>query len=60
MARSGLAEHEVRGIMSAQMKRADRLARADDVLVNDADINTLRSRVAQLHEKYLSEARARP
>jgi dephospho-CoA kinase len=59
MARSGLAEHEVRGIMRTQLERSARLARADDVLRNDADINTLRARVAQLHEKYLSEARAR-
>ncbi|HEX2826728.1 MAG TPA: dephospho-CoA kinase [Burkholderiales bacterium] len=60
MARSGLADHEVRRIMSSQLDRAARLARADDVLANDADIKTLRARVAQLHEKYLSEARARP
>ena len=60
MTRSGLAEEEVKRIMSAQITRADRLARADDVLANDADINTLRARVARLHEKYLSEARARP
>ena len=60
MARSGLAEEEVRRIMSAQMKRADRLKSADDVLSNDADIKTLRESVARLHEKYLSEARARP
>jgi dephospho-CoA kinase len=60
MARSGLAEHEVLRIMRAQLERSARLARADDVLRNDADINTLRVHVAQLHEKYLSEARARP
>jgi dephospho-CoA kinase len=60
MARSGLADHEVRRIMSSQLDRAARLARADDVLANDADIKTLHARVAQLHEKYLSEARARP
>ena len=59
MARSGLTGDEVKRIMRSQLPRADRLARADDVLANDADINTLRDGVARLHEKFLSEARAR-
>lgn len=60
MTRSGLTAEEVRNIMNAQIARAGRLARADDVLVNDADINHLRGEVARLHDKYLAEARARP
>ncbi|HUR27119.1 MAG TPA: dephospho-CoA kinase [Planctomycetota bacterium] len=60
IARSGLTADEVRSIMKAQIGRAERLARADDVLANDADINQLRHEVTQLHQKYAAEARARP
>ena len=60
MARSGLAAAEVRRIMQAQIGRAERIARADDVLANDGDINSLRNEVTRLHKKYAAEARARP
>ena len=53
MARSGLNEDAVRRIMAAQLPRAQRLAHADDVLSNDADISSLRSQVEALHERYL-------
>ena len=54
IARSGLAEDEIGRIMRAQVPRAKRLAAADDVLANDADIATLRDRVRALHERYLA------
>ncbi len=57
MRRSRLSEAEVRAIMAAQIPRADRLAKADDVLHNDGDENSLRQQVRQLHERYLSLAR---
>ena len=60
IARSGLSADEVRRIMSTQIGRAERLARADDVLTNDADMNALRHEVTRLHQKYASEARATP
>lgn len=53
MARSRLTEAEVRAIMAAQLPRAERLERADDVLVNDADLTTLARNVDALHQKYL-------
>lgn len=56
MARSKLGEDEVKRIMSAQIPRAQRLAAADDVIVNDADIETLRQRVEALHRQYLEAA----
>ena len=59
IARSGLTADEVRNIMKAQIGRAERLARADDVLSNDGDINQLRHEVTRLHQKYAAEARAR-
>lgn len=56
VARSGLAPAEVRAIMAAQASRAERLAAADDVVVNDGDLATLAERVAELHAAYLSGA----
>jgi dephospho-CoA kinase len=58
MARSRLTEDEVRRIMSAQLPRAERVRQAQDVLTNDADINTLRAKVEALHRQYLSAATA--
>ena len=57
VARSGLAEDEIGRIMRAQLPRAERVAAADDVLVNDADLETLRARVEALHQRYLAAAR---
>ena len=54
--RSGLAPAEVQAIMAAQLSRAARLAAADDVLRNDADLDTLRRDVEALHQKYLAAA----
>jgi dephospho-CoA kinase len=56
--RSGLAEDEVRRIMGAQLERAERLKRADDVLSNDGDIESLRKQVEALHERYVRAATA--
>ena len=58
VARSGLDEQEIRRIMRAQLPREKRIAAADDVLSNDADIETLRARVRALHEQYLAAAGA--
>jgi dephospho-CoA kinase len=56
-ARSGLSAQEVRAIMAAQLPRAERLKRADDVLRNDGDLPALRKQVARLHALYLDLAR---
>ena len=56
VARSGLSAEEVRAIMKTQIGRAERLARADDVLRNDGDINHLRDQVERLHAQYLAQA----
>jgi dephospho-CoA kinase len=45
-------------ILSAQLSREARLARADDVLNGDAPLTQVRAEVARLHEKYLSLAAA--
>lgn len=56
--RSGLSAAEVRRIMAAQLPRAERLARADDVLDNDGGMDALRLQVAELHGRYLALARS--
>ena len=56
MARSGLAAGEARRIMAAQLPRAERLRRADDVLHNDGGIEALRRQVGELHARYLALA----
>lgn len=54
MARSGLAQDEVKAILAAQATRAERLAAADDVIVNTASPEALHSEVATLHRRYLA------
>lgn len=51
--RDGRPAMEVRAIIAAQISREQRLAAADDVLVNDADRAKLAAAVEALHRKYL-------
>lgn len=55
-ARSGLSAAEVRAIMAAQASRAERLKKADDVIVNDADLAQLEREVERLRALYRSLA----
>jgi len=55
--RSQLSAEEVRAIMAAQLPRAERVKRADDVLANDGSLEDLRRQVARLHAKYRKLAR---
>jgi len=57
--RSGLAEAEVRAILSSQATREQRLAAADDVIDNSRSQDALADQVARLHEKYLTLSRSR-
>jgi dephospho-CoA kinase len=54
MARSKLSEQEVKAIMSTQVSREYRLQKADDIIINNHDINYLKTQVVQLHQKYLT------
>jgi dephospho-CoA kinase len=56
--RSGHSEETVRKIMASQAGRADRLAQADDVIVNDDGLEALRASSAGLHRRYLALAAA--
>jgi dephospho-CoA kinase len=58
MARSGLARDEVMAILAAQATRTERLAIADDVILNTAPPEALRAEVASLHQRYLGLAAA--
>lgn len=57
MARNGMTEQQVRAIMAAQVTRAQRLAAADDVVLNDDGLDALRPQVERLHAFYLDESR---
>jgi dephospho-CoA kinase len=52
MARSGLTRDEVTAVLAAQAGRAERLAVADDVIVNIASPEALGAEVATLHRRY--------
>jgi len=54
--RSGLSEAQVRAIMSTQVTREQRLARADDLLNNSGDPAAMRREIEALHTKYLALA----
>ena len=59
LARDAESEDQARRILAAQSSRAERLAIADDVIVNDAGLDETRSQVFALHRRYLREAAAR-
>jgi len=59
VARSGLDPVQVRAIIEAQAAREARLAHADDVIDNRADLAMLHAQVDRLHEQYLRAAAAR-
>lgn len=54
MARNGLSMDEVKAIMAAQATRRQRLAVADDVVVNDADKSKISEQVQTLHANYVA------
>ena len=58
-ARDRSSAPEGRAIIDAQASRAARLKAADDVILNDGSMDTVREQVAVLHARYL-ELAARP
>lgn len=56
LARDRLAESELAAILAAQLTRAQRLARADDVIDNAGDPAALPAQVDTLHRRYLALA----
>ena len=56
MSRDANSEPQVRAIMAAQIGRAERLARAHDVIRNEGSLEDLQRQVDALHERYLQLA----
>jgi dephospho-CoA kinase len=50
--RSRMAEAEVRAIIASQTPRTERLRLADDIIHNDAGLDSLATQVAVLHGRY--------
>lgn len=57
-ARDNTDENGVRAIIAAQMKREERLAKADDVILNDKSLSELHAAVEALHQQYLSMSKS--
>ncbi len=51
--REGMSLTLAESIINQQASKAQRLAMASDVIINDSNIQHLKDRVLQLHEKYL-------
>ena len=54
--RSGLDDEQITAIFAAQASREQRLVIADDVVVNDEDLDALIRQVDALHQKYLGKS----
>jgi dephospho-CoA kinase len=54
--RDGSSRQQAEAILRAQAPRAVRLKAADDVINNDADIDSVQKQVAALHDRYLKLA----
>ena len=54
--RDGLPQTEIKAILAAQARREDRLALADDVIINEGSLDDIYRQVDGLHEKYLKLA----
>lgn len=57
MARDGETAEGARRILDTQATREERLAIADDVIVNDADLDALTRKVADMHAFYVASSR---
>ncbi len=52
--RDGISEEQARAILAAQASRAQRLAIADDVIVNDGTLEALHAATDAQHERYMN------
>jgi dephospho-CoA kinase len=55
-ARDGSTSRQAAQVLAAQVTREQRLAVADDVILNDGDIAALRDQVEKLHRRYSAAA----
>jgi dephospho-CoA kinase len=56
--RDGLNMEQINAVISSQVDRDTRLAAADDIIHNDADIAALHAQIDTLHQRYLQLARS--
>ncbi|QYJ86581.1 dephospho-CoA kinase [Shewanella mesophila] len=56
MDRDSVSAEQVQNIIASQTSRAEKLAKADDVIDNQGTVSALKSKVALLHNKYLKLA----
>lgn len=56
--RDRVAEAQVKAIIAAQMPREEKRRRADDIVINDADLAALHQQLDALHETYLKMAKS--
>lgn len=54
MQRDNVTKQQISAIMQAQLSRSERLAQANDIIVNDQSIQQLEQQVQQLHQHYLT------
>lgn len=54
--RDKVAEAQVKAIIAAQMPREEKRRRADDIVMNDADLATMHQQLDALHATYLKMA----
>lgn len=57
--RDGITEQAARDIMSSQVSRNERLNIADDIIENNANLESIQATVKRLHHKYLELARSK-
>ena len=55
--RDGQNQAQIEKIIAAQMSREKKVALADDVVINDDDLNHLYAQLQPLHQKYLAKSR---
>ena len=58
-ARDDVTASEIDAVLATQASREKRLAVADDVVVNNSDLEQLRKEIERLHQFYLQQARGR-
>ncbi len=51
--RSNLSEAEIKNIIAAQISRQERLELSDDIIENGGNVEELRQKVENLHQKYI-------
>ena len=52
--RDNTSEEQIKSIIASQIDRDSRLEQADEVILNDGSIESLESKVQELHKKFLS------